>query len=74
MPDFELVLNSPITEEQWDLISDVDFDKTDRIWFHTKHGKTVEFRKVKAPTTDEEEFHVQSDISERKGDSGGEEL
>ena len=43
---FTLTLNSPITEEQWDAITDVDFDHTDRIFFHTKHGKEVEFAKV----------------------------
>lgn len=41
----ELTLNSPITEEQWDVITDVDFDNTDKISFHTKHGKEVEFVK-----------------------------
>ena len=43
---FEMTLNSPITDEQWDAITDVNFDKTDRIWFHTKKGKDVEFAKV----------------------------
>ncbi len=43
---FEFTLNNPLTEEQWDMISDVDFDQTDRITFHTKHGKEVEFIKV----------------------------
>ena len=43
---FELTLNNPLTEEQWDMITDVDFDHTDRIWFHTKHCKEVEFVKV----------------------------
>lgn len=43
---FEFTLNNPLTEEQWDMISDVDFDRTDRITFHTKHGKEVEFTKV----------------------------
>jgi hypothetical protein len=43
---FEFTLNSPLTEEQWDMITDVDFDRTDRITFHTKHGKEVEFTKV----------------------------
>ena len=43
---FEFTLNNPLTEEQWDMITDVDFDCTDRIWFHTKHGKEVEFVKV----------------------------
>lgn len=40
-----LELNSPLTEEQMDLITDVDFDHTNKIWFHTKHGKDVEFVK-----------------------------
>lgn len=43
---FEFTLNNPLTEEQWDMITDVDFDQTDRITFHTKHGKEVEFTKV----------------------------
>lgn len=43
---FELTLNNPLTEEQWDMITDVDFDRTDRITFHTKYGKEVEFTKV----------------------------
>lgn len=41
----ELRLNNPITPEQWDLLTDVDFDHTDRIWFHTKHDKDVTFVK-----------------------------
>ena len=31
---------------EWDMITDVDFDRNDRITFHTKHGKEVEFVKV----------------------------
>ena len=45
MDEMTLTLNSPITEEQLDAITDVDFDCTDRVWFHTKHGKDVEFVK-----------------------------
>ena len=40
-----LTLSSPITDEQWDIIADVDFDGTDKILFNTKHGKDVEFVK-----------------------------
>lgn len=47
-----LTLKSPITDEQWDDIIDVDFEHTDRIWFETKHGKLVEF--VKASTQPEQ--------------------
>lgn len=43
---FEFTLNNPLTEEQWDMITDVDFDRTDHVTFHTKHGKEVEFTKV----------------------------
>ncbi len=61
MAEIELTLNSPITEEQWDAITDVDFDKTDRIWFHTKHGKEVEFIKVKSPPTNADRIRAMSD-------------
>lgn len=50
MDEITLKLDSPITEEQWDDITDVDFDHTDRIWFHTKHGKDVEFVKQRKGT------------------------
>lgn len=43
---FEITLNSPLIDEQWDTITDVNFDKTDSIWFHTKKGKDIEFTKV----------------------------
>lgn len=46
--EMKLMLNSPITEEQWDAITDVDFDHTSEIMFRTKHGKEVTF--VKRPT------------------------
>ena len=44
---FTFTLKSPISDEQWDKIMDVDFEHTDRIWFETKHGK-VEFVKASA--------------------------
>ena len=47
MGEITLTLNSPITEEQWDMIRDVDFDYTDSVTFYTKHGKEVEFVKRK---------------------------
>lgn len=46
MDELTLTFNSPLTEEDWDVLEDVDFDHTDRVWFHTKHGKDVEFVKV----------------------------
>lgn len=52
----ELQLNSPITDEQWDAITDVDFDHTDRITFHTKHGKEVEFVKSKPIKTNADKY------------------
>ena len=44
---FTLKLHHPFTEEEWDLITDVDFDYTDSVFFHTKHGKEVTFVKQK---------------------------
>ena len=62
MAEFELTLNSPITDEQWDAITDVDFDNTDRIWFQTKHGKTVEFIKAhRTPITNADRIRAMSD-------------
>jgi hypothetical protein len=46
MDELTLTFNSPLTEEDWDVITDVDFDCTNNIWFHTTHGKDVEFVKV----------------------------
>lgn len=48
MNEFTLTLNSPLTEEQWDTITDVDFEHTNEITFHTKHGKEVVFVKKSA--------------------------
>lgn len=47
--DFELnfTLHHPITDEEWDAITDVGLDHTDNIFFHTKNGKEVEFVKRK---------------------------
>ena len=44
--EITLTLNSPITDEQFDLLTDVDMENTPRIVFHTKSGKEVEFLKV----------------------------
>lgn len=39
-------LHSPITDEEWDLISDTEFEHTNSIVFITKKGNEVEFVKV----------------------------
>lgn len=44
---FDFTLESPLTKEQINLITDAEFEHTDRIWFVTPKGKHVEF--VKAP-------------------------
>lgn len=44
--EITLTLNNPLTDEQWDAVTDVDFDKTEHITFETKHGKHVEFAKI----------------------------
>lgn len=47
MAELKFELHSPLTEEDWDLITDVDLDHTPSVMFHTKHGKDVEYVKVK---------------------------
>ena len=47
MDEMTFTLHNPLTEEEWDIIEDVDFDHTNSITFHTKHGKDVEFVKRK---------------------------
>ena len=44
--EITLTLNSPITDEELDLLTDVDMENTPRIIFHTKNGKEVEYLKV----------------------------
>lgn len=44
---FDFTLKSSLTKEQINLITDAEFEHTDRIWFVTPNGKHVEF--VKAP-------------------------
>lgn len=56
MDEITLQLNSSLTEEQWDTITDVDFDHTDRITFHTKHGKEVDFVKLKPINTNADKY------------------
>lgn len=45
MYEFTLKLHHPLTDEEWDAITDVDFDNTNEIEFHTKNGKVVTFVK-----------------------------
>jgi hypothetical protein len=46
MADLTFELHSPMTEEEWDIITDVDLDHTPSVIFHTKHGKDIEYVKV----------------------------
>ena len=61
MEIIELKLNSPITEEQWDTITDVDIEHTNAITFSTKHGKTVRFVKEKQPVTIGDKLRTKND-------------
>lgn len=39
----EFTLNSPLTKEDWDKITDVELEHTKKIWFATPSGKKVEY-------------------------------
>ena len=62
--EMTFTLNSPITEEQWDMIEDVDFDHTDSITFHTKPGKEVEFVKRKTGKWEQIEISYFADMDD----------
>lgn len=40
-------LNSPMTQEDWNLLADAEFEHSDSITFTTPSGNEVEFKKVK---------------------------
>lgn len=42
---FEFTLKSPLTQEQIDLITDVEMEHTDKVFFKTPKGKEVVFVK-----------------------------
>ena len=56
MAELTFELHTPLTEEEWDLITDVDLDHTPSVTFHTKHGKDVEYVKVKHGRWKEDEY------------------
>ena len=39
--EITLTLNSPLTDEEFDAIMDVDMENTPSVIFHTKNGKEV---------------------------------
>ena len=40
---FELALSNPLTQEDWDKLTDVELENTQEIWFETPSGKRKEF-------------------------------
>ena len=47
---FRMELSSPITDEQWAIITDAELERTSEITFNTPSGKKVVF--IKKPTVD----------------------
>lgn len=43
----KLSFHSPITQEEWDRITDVELERTEEITFKTPNGKEIPFRKIK---------------------------
>lgn len=40
---FTFHLNSPLTEDDWNKIRDVELEHTERIWYSTPSGRRVDF-------------------------------
>lgn len=47
---FQMELSSPITDEEWAIITDAELERTSEITFNTPSGKKVVF--IKKPTVD----------------------
>lgn len=45
--EYSIELHNPLTEEEWDSLTDVDMEHTNSVTFNTKHGKEVVFIKQK---------------------------
>lgn len=47
METIKMKLNSPITDEQWNIITDAELEHSDEIEFTTPSGKKVMYAKVR---------------------------
>ena len=47
METIKMKLNSPITDEQWNIITDAELERSDEIEFTTPSGKKVMYAKVR---------------------------
>lgn len=47
METIKMQLNSPITDEQWNIITDAELERSDEIEFTTPSGKKVMYAKVR---------------------------
>jgi hypothetical protein len=63
---FEFTLNSPLTQEDWNKISDAELENTMSITFQTPQGRQVKY--IKCEVLDK----IRAEIEERKKNSGGE--
>jgi len=64
---FEFTLHSPLTKEDWNIISDAELDNTDRIWFATPSSKRVDF--IKADVLDKIRAEIEKAVWEDVIDS-----
>lgn len=47
MNELSVTFDSPITQEQLDIITDANFEKTKEVYFNTKEGDTIAFVRKK---------------------------
>ena len=59
-------INSPLTKEDWDKIADVELEKTNRVWFKTPSGKSVEF--IPVSVIDDIKAEIEKEIIPRNSD------
>lgn len=47
MDEFKMELHSPLTEEEWNILTDAELERTNTIEFTTPSQKKIMFQKVK---------------------------
>ena len=57
-------LNSPLSKEDWDKLTDVELEKTEHIWFETPSGKKVDYISAKVLDRIRAEMHETAEMHE----------
>lgn len=67
---FEFTLHSPMTEEDWNILSDVEHENTKSVTFQTPQGKRVKYIKCEVLDKIRAEIEAKCCITVGRGNDG----